>query len=171
MGMDDSELQKDLIKELHLGRDFYTDLEQFIMSLVLTYEKLIKVSNEFFEKHGLTTTQFNALMSLSDFFHYQGGVLNQKTLADRLLINKASAGTLIDRLAKNGWVEVRASETDKRAKNVYLTKKGGEKYWEVFEPYYYHMAPLMDGISREEFAMAVRIMHRMRKITSKTAIV
>ena len=163
MYMDDEDIEKELIEELHLGRGFYTDLEQFIMSLMLTYEKLIKASNDFFEKHGLTSTQFNALMSLSDFYHYQGGVLNQKTLADRLLINKASAGTLIDRLSRNGWVEVKASETDKRAKNVYLTKEGGEKFWDVFEPYYMYMGPLMEGISREEFAMAVRIMHRMRK--------
>ena len=162
MGMDDEEIEIELIKELHLGRGFYTDLEQFIMSLMLTYEKLIKVSNDFFEKYGLTSTQFNALMSLADFYHYQGGDLNQKDLADRLLINKASAGTLIDRLAKNGWVEVRASETDKRAKNVYLTEEGGEKFRSVFEPYYMYMGPLMEGISREEFAFAVRIMHRIR---------
>ena len=155
--------EDELKSELQLSRGFYTDLEHFIMSLVHTYEKIVKVSNDFFAQYGLTETQFNALMCLSDYFHYEGGVLNQKELAERLLIKKASAGTLVDRLCKNGWVEVVPDETDKRAKNVSLTTAGSIKFAEVFEPYYYYLAPLMDGISKGEFMFALKIFHKIRK--------
>jgi MarR family multiple gene transcriptional regulator MgrA len=160
-------IEKKLLQELNLDREFYTDLEHFVMSLMHTYEKLIKVSNEFFAKYDLTETQFNALMALADHQHYKKSILNQKDLADRLLIKKASAGTLIDRLRKNNWVKIEGSELDKRAKNISLTEEGLQKFNEVFEPYYCYMVPLMDGISKDEFMQALTTMHKVRKNFSK----
>lgn len=160
--MNNQKLEKELISELNLGRGFYTDLEHLIMSLMHTNEELIKISNEFLNRYNITETQFNALMTLADHYNYHGKALNQKELAERLLIKKASAGTLIDRLSKNGWVKVKPSENDKRAKNVFISETGLKKYEEVFEPYYIFMGPLILDINPIEFSTTLRVMKKLR---------
>ena len=161
--MENSKIEKKLINELKLGRGFYTELEHLLMSLMHTNEKLLKTSNEFFQKYEITETQFNALMSLAEYYNYHGKALNQKELADRLLIQKASAGSLIERLRKNGWVKVKPCDNDKRAKNVFITEAGIQKYKEVFEPYYLFMGPLVSGIRPEDFSATLRVLHQLRK--------
>ena len=165
--MSKNDIEKDLIEDLKLGRGFYTELEHLIMSLMNTNEKLLKISNEFLLNFNITETQFNALMSLAEYYNYHGKALNQKELADRLLIKKASVGTLIERLSKNGWVEVKPSEEDKRAKNVFITQKGLNKYKEVFEPYYLFMGPLILDISPEDFSATLRVLNQIRNNLNK----
>ena len=160
--MDDHNIEKELVKSLNLDRGFYTRLEQLIMSLMHTNERFLKVSKEFFNKFDITETQFNALMAIFDHYNSHGLPLNQKELAEKLLINKASAGTLIDRLLKNKWIRVEPSEEDRRAKNVFLTDLGLSKYKKVFEPYYLFMGPLTSNVSEEEVNKTLETLHKLR---------
>ena len=86
--MEDHNIEKELIKSLNLDRGFYTRLEQLVMSLMHTNERFLKVTNEFFSQFDITETQFNALMAIFDHYNSHGLPLNQKELAEKLLINK-----------------------------------------------------------------------------------
>ncbi len=64
----------------------------------------------------LTRSQWRVIVHL----RAQNG-LTQSELAERLLIEKAPAGTLIDKLEARGLVERRPDPNDRRAKRVYAT--------------------------------------------------
>ena len=47
---------------------------------------------------------------------------SQTELADMLEIDRASAGRMIDRMEKNGWVERRPDDGDRRINRLHLTR-------------------------------------------------
>jgi len=65
---------------------------------------------------GLTRAQWLVLTRL----HRRPGA-SQSELAEMLEVEKATAGRMIDRLERNGWVERRADATDRRVNRLYLT--------------------------------------------------
>ncbi len=68
---------------------------------------------------GFTRSQWLVLGRLGR----QPGV-SQSELAELLEVEKATAGRLIDRLEKNGWIERRTDEADRRIKRIYMTERG-----------------------------------------------
>jgi MarR family transcriptional regulator, transcriptional regulator for hemolysin len=65
---------------------------------------------------GLTRAQWLVLTRL----HRRPGA-SQSELAEMLEVEKATAGRMIDRLERNGWVERRPDATDRRINRLYLT--------------------------------------------------
>jgi MarR family transcriptional regulator, transcriptional regulator for hemolysin len=65
---------------------------------------------------GLTRSQWWVLNHL---YFSEGST--QSELADRLDIEKATLGRLLDRLEAKGWLERRGDPADRRAKRVFLT--------------------------------------------------
>lgn len=70
-------------------------------------------------KLGFTRSQWLVLGRLGR----QPGV-SQSELAELLEVEKATAGRLIDRLEKNGWLERRPDESDRRIKRIFMTERG-----------------------------------------------
>ena len=66
---------------------------------------------------GLTRAQWLVLTRL-----YRRPGASQTELADMLEIDRASAGRMIDRMEKNGWVERRADDGDRRINRLHLTR-------------------------------------------------
>lgn len=66
---------------------------------------------------GLTRAQWLVLTRL-----YRRPGLSQTELADMLEIDRASAGRMIDRMEKNGWVERRPDDADRRINRLHLTE-------------------------------------------------
>lgn len=67
--------------------------------------------------------------------HGQGKILSilsredgigQKELADRVQIRAATLSELLDKMQKNGWIERKNNENDRRKINIYLTNEGRE---------------------------------------------
>lgn len=67
---------------------------------------------------GLTRSQWLVVRRL-----YRHPGASQSELADMMEIEKASAGRLIDRLERNGWVQRRPDATDRRINRLFLTKR------------------------------------------------
>jgi len=65
---------------------------------------------------GLTRAQWLVLTRL-----YRRPGASQTELAEMLEIDRASAGRMIDRMEKNGWVERRADDADRRVNRLHLT--------------------------------------------------
>ena len=65
--------------------------------------------------HDLTHSQWWALMHI---FQHEG--TTQSEIANILQLGRASAGGLIERLEKKGWVERRPDPRDSRVRRVYL---------------------------------------------------
>ena len=67
---------------------------------------------------GLTRGQWLVLTRL-----YRRPGASQTELADMLEIDRASAGRMIDRMEKNGWLERRPDAEDRRVNRLHLTKE------------------------------------------------
>ena len=70
--------------------------------------------------HGLTTSQFSVL----NHFVRLGGTRSPKQLADAFQVTKAAMTNTLGKLADKGFVRVRQSRSDGRAKEVTLTASG-----------------------------------------------
>ena len=67
---------------------------------------------------GLTRSQWLVLTRL----HRRPGA-SQTELADMLEVEKASAGRMIDRMERNGWVVRRTDAADRRINRIYLSRE------------------------------------------------
>ena len=80
---------------------------------------------------GLTRAQWLVLARL----HRRPGA-SQSDLAEMMEVEKASAGRMIDRLERKGWVERRADPADRRINRLYLTpdaERVRQRMWAVAE--------------------------------------
>ena len=80
---------------------------------------------------GLTRGQWLVLTRL-----YRRPGSSQTELADMLEIDRASAGRMIDRMERGGWVERRADPADRRINRLFLTgeaRKVHADMWAVAE--------------------------------------
>ncbi len=76
---------------------------------------------------GLTRGQWLVLTRL----HRRPGA-SQTELADMLEIDRASAGRMIDRMEKNGWVERRPNSGDRRINRLHLTAEAGKVHGDMW---------------------------------------
>tara|TARA_B100001971_G_scaffold175948_1_gene169793 strand:- start:621 stop:1193 length:573 start_codon:yes stop_codon:yes gene_type:complete len=79
---------------------------------------------------GATPNQLTALRSLSEAG--KGG-LTQSELTRSMSSDPNTVASLLERMEKNGWLERRPHETDRRAKRILLLPAGGKKYAELCE--------------------------------------
>ena len=81
---------------------------------------LLRLSADTKERHGLTTAQYEALLTLLDA---PGHTLSASDLADALLYSSGSASNLVKRMESLGWVR-RREGADRRVVLVELTPEG-----------------------------------------------
>lgn len=122
-----------LKREIALNREFTGEAEALFLSVVWTWHCVEKSGRRFFASYGITDAQFNALMILWD---HRPRALKQHELADLLVVNRASAGGVIDRLERNSWVRREVDSEDRRAFRIHLTDDGIAKLKEVKAAYY-----------------------------------
>jgi len=100
-------------------------------------------------KLGLTRAQWLMLTRL----HRRPGA-SQTELADMLEIDRASAGRMIDRMEKAGWVERRADGTDRRINRLHLTsgaRKAHARMWKIAESTVDDALAPLSAREREQF--------------------
>ena len=79
---------------------------------------------------GVTTVQWSVLGALSTEQSKEG--FHFGALAEYLLVSKQNLDGVLSRLERNGLVERKTGETDRRSKLVFLTPKGRE-FWGQIE--------------------------------------
>jgi DNA-binding MarR family transcriptional regulator len=117
----------------------------------------LRVYNARFRATGLNQSQIAALLHLQ-----RAEALSQTDLSERLGMQKAATGTLIDGLEGKGLVERTRGREDRRLQLVSITDAGERVVDEVD-----HMAEalgtgLRRGISRDERRQLVSILQRLR---------
>lgn len=97
------------------------------------------------EGHELTPVQFAAL----DAIRANPG-LDQASVAARIAYDKATIGGVIDRLEQKGYVERSVSKSDRRAREVRLTKNGEKTYDAILPIVRDLQAEILSGLTPEE---------------------
>lgn len=135
--------------EIALNREFAGLPEAAFLALVWTWQRIERTGRLFFPRFGITDVQFNVLMILWDYRHIE---MRQHNLADILVVNRASAGGVLERMERSGWIERPPDSADRRARLVRLTAAGVAKLEEVRGPYY----RLLSGVYRDTDDAALR---------------
>ena len=149
-----------LVGDISLNRPFAAPHEAAFLSLVWSWQRLEQVGRAFFPRYGITDTQFNVLMILDD---YRGRVFRQHELAEILVVNRASAGSVLERMERNGWIERAPDPADRRAMLVSLAKAGKSKLETVRAPYYRLLGELFKGEKEEDLRSLILFCDRLRK--------
>jgi MarR family 2-MHQ and catechol resistance regulon transcriptional repressor len=101
-------------------------LNSFI-KLVRAYESLSSRLYMFFEKHGLTESQFYLLDVLNNL-----GEMNQKELGKKICRSEGNITMVVKNLEKRKLVKKTQSEVDKRIYIIKIKKEGRKLYESVF---------------------------------------
>ena len=156
-----------LQEELKLKQPLASLNHEALLSLVRTASLMQKVSDRFFSRFGLTDTQFNILMILSE--HREAG-LSQQGLSEHLIVTKSNVVGLIDRLENSGYVSRNPHPTDRRFNQVVLTRKGERLVDRVQESYFREVDKMMNVLSTSEKRAVIKAMERIRKYVRETRI-
>lgn len=112
------------------------------------------------KERGLTLSRARTLLILSK---HPG--LNQRELAEELDIETPTLVRLLDGMEKQGFIERRNVEGDRRAKQIAMTLAGEQAAEEVLSLARELRMDLLHGVSEEDMATAVRV---LRAITAST---
>jgi DNA-binding MarR family transcriptional regulator len=149
-----------LAGEISLNRPFASLKEAALLSLVWTYERLEQAGRAFFPRFGITEAQFNVLMILDD---YRGRTFRQHELAEILVVNRASAGSVLERMERSGWIARAPDPEDRRAMRISMTRAGSAKLEEVRGPYYRLMSRIFKHEDERELRNLVFFCDRLRR--------
>ena len=148
-----------LREEIELNRPFESRQEEALLALMWTHQCIIKAGAEFFAQYQLTDTRFNALMIIAD---YQAEGVTQADLARRLLINRASSGSLVDGMEKMGWIERHSTPGDRRSYQLVLTDAGSELLAAIKPRYYQLLHQAMGALTAKEVSQLTTGLNRLR---------
>lgn len=112
---------------------------------------------------GLTRAQWLVLTRL-----YRRPGASQTELADMLEIDRASAGRMIDRMQKNGWVERRADTGDRRVNRLHLTadaRRAHRDMWAIAEATVDDALAPLSAAERDQFTrLAARVKGQLQSM-------
>lgn len=112
---------------------------------------------------GLTRAQWLVLTRL-----YRRPGASQTELAVMLEIDRASAGRMIDRMQKNGWVERRADSEDRRINRLYLTddaRRAHKAMWAIAEATVDDALAPLSARERDQFTrLAARVKGQLQSL-------
>lgn len=89
--------------------------------------------------------------------------LTMGELSRRLMVTSGNVTGLVDRLVKEGMVERRASETDRRAQTVRLTKAGETAFGEMAPAHLGWVQEMMAGMSRKDLAALYELLGNLKQ--------
>ncbi|GMT46249.1 MAG: MarR family transcriptional regulator [bacterium] len=101
---------------------FRNEYHKGIINLIYTVNQLNYQFEKDIKKHGLTTQQYNILRVLQGF-HSQCPV-SIRFLKEHMLEKNSDVSRLVDKLFRKGLVERKENKTNRRQKDVDITKKG-----------------------------------------------
>ena len=112
---------------------------------------------------GLTRAQWLVLTRL-----YRRPGTSQTELAEMLEVDRASAGRMIDRMEKGGWVERRADPVDRRVKRLHLTAEARRvhaRMWAIAEATVDDALAPLSPLERARFTgLAARVKERLQSM-------
>ena len=108
------------------------------------------------EQYGLTEAQFGVLETLGHL-----GTMTFGQLCKKRLVSGGNMTVVVDNLEKQGLVERKHCEEDRRAIYVRLTEKGEQMFREIFPKHAKHVAGLASTLSEREQIELGRLLKKL----------
>ncbi len=107
-------------QDIKQGKDFKSPYEKLIVNIMYTQSWVLDQQNQLFKQFGLTAPQYNVLRILRGQYPEPCTV---NTIIERMLDRMSNASRIVDRLETKKLVERKTCKSDRRAKDVVITKK------------------------------------------------
>lgn len=107
--------------------------------LVEVYYAFLRKSDRHVRSLGLTSSQFDVLVTLGDT-----DGMTCKELSEKTLVTKGTLTGVIDRLETKGFIERFPSRNDRRCTTIQLTTKGDALFRQVFPAHIDHIKPYFE---------------------------
>jgi DNA-binding MarR family transcriptional regulator len=104
-------------------KEFKNEYAKGVVNLIYTFNWLDTQTRDFMKKFDITSQQFNILRILRG---QQPAPATINLLKDRMLDKMCDASRMVERLKTKSLVERRVCEKDRRAVDIFITKKGLE---------------------------------------------
>jgi DNA-binding MarR family transcriptional regulator len=122
-----------------------------LMELLRTADTVWNASRVFFERWGLSPSQFNVL----NLLRLNPAGLSQTDLSRQLIMHRSNVTGLVDRLEQRGLVARREVEADRRAYSVVLTTAGTKLLGDILPEYYEDAAQVWGHLSARRAATLI----------------
>lgn len=109
------------LEQLIKQKKFASEHQKATIGLMYVANIINAESQSFLKKFDLTNQQYNALRILRG---KSPEPASQQYIKERLIDKSSDVSRLIDRLAQKELVTIQVSESDKRAKFIFITEKG-----------------------------------------------
>jgi DNA-binding MarR family transcriptional regulator len=114
-----------------------------LMELLRTADTVWNASRVFFERWGLSPSQFNVL----NLLRLNPAGLSQTDLSRQLIMHRSNLTGLVDRLEQKGLVARREVAADRRAYSVVLSAAGTKLLEDILPQYYEDAAQVWGHLS------------------------
>lgn len=85
----------------------------------------------------------------------------QSRLAEAIFLDRSSLVPILDALSREGWIERRPSEQDRRVRLVLLAEGAGTRLGELELQVKAHEAAMAEGLSHDDRAELLRLLGRL----------
>lgn len=130
--------------------------DELPLALRAAYHALHRHSDTRFAQHGVTADQFVLLATLA-----RGNALTQRELATRMPSDPSTVRAMLVLLEKRGYVLRDTHPSDGRARTVALTKKGIQKFQEVWKAGESIRDQMVETLSASESKTLVALLRRV----------
>ncbi len=108
---------------------------------------------------GLSQAKWLVLLHLS----HGGDKMIQKELAERIGIEGPTLVGLLDRMARDGWLERHESSEDRRSKTVHLTDKANDVLRHIRSVATQLRRELLSGMSPDDLRLCMQVLERVKE--------
>jgi len=109
------------IEEEILQPKFTSPNQKAVVNLMFTAGWLASKHQDFFKAYGITSQQYNILRILRGQYPQ---TISATEIKARMLDKNSDVSRLLDRLVAKNMIEKKASQSDKRASDVFITTSG-----------------------------------------------
>ena len=152
--MTDSRLQRELKKKL----PFDSPAQEANLNLLRSSDRIQNQFGRFFREYGLTSSQYNVLRILRG----EGKEMPSLEIAERMIQVVPAITGLIDRLEKQGFVERRRCQEDRRVVYVQITDPARKLLKRIDAPLLALHESLAGHLSRAELKELTRLLEKVR---------
>ena len=138
---------------------FISERQKGLLNLIYTYNSLINDMNAYFKQHDITRQQYNVLRILRGQYPKPSSV---NLLKERMLDKMSDTSRIVKRLEKKKLVKREECDTDRRAVEITITKKG-LNLLEATDNTVNGFEHLLDNLSDHEARELNRILDKIRK--------
>ncbi|ENN85793.1 transcriptional regulator, MarR family [Rhizobium freirei PRF 81] len=130
-------------------QELFDDLSAFNRKLRATFDALVR-------EHGMTLSRARVFRILA-----RRDGINQRELADDLELETPTLVRILDAMEAQNFIERRAAQSDRRAKQIFMTESGKVVAAEVEALATSVRADILEGISDEDIGMALTVIRAM----------